>query len=145
AGINVVHVPFRGTAAAITAVMAHHTDFAFSGFAGVDEQIKAGKLRVLATTGSKRNAAAPDLPTIGETLPGFAATSWWAMWVRSEVPAEIRDQIARDVRAIIADVEVQQRLRATGLDPEGTGAEELRVFMNQEVAKLRKLPPSIFG
>jgi tripartite-type tricarboxylate transporter receptor subunit TctC len=143
AGIDAVHVPFRGTAAAITAVIAHHADYAFSGFSGVDAQIQSGQLRALATTGKKRNQASPDLPTIGETLPGFSAGSWWAMWVRNEVPPPVRDEITKQVRAIIAEPEVQRALLKTGLDPVGSTPAELRSFLDEEIAKLRKLPASV--
>ena len=145
AGIDVVHVPFRGTAAAITAVLAHHTDFAVSGFSGVDEHIKAGTLRPLATTAKARNRASPDLPTIGETLPGYFGGSWWAMWMRAEVPQSIRDQVTAEVRAIIAEPEVIQKLRGTGLDPVGSTPSDLRTFLADEIAKLSNLPPAIIG
>lgn len=145
AGIDVVHVPFRGTAAAITAVLAHHTDFAVSGFSGVDEHIKAGTLRPLATTAKARNRASPDLPTIGETLPGYSGGSWWAMWMRAEVPQPIRDQVTAEVRAIIAEPEVIQKLRGTGLDPVGSTPSDLRTFLADEIAKLSNLPPAIIG
>ena len=144
-GIDVVHVPFRGTAAAITAVLAGHTDYAFSGFSGVDEHIKAGTLRALATTGKQRNRASPDSPTIGETVPGFSAGSWWAMWMRAEVPPAIRDQVVADVRAIIAEPDVQAKLRTTGLDPVGGTPAELRIFLAEEIAKISNLPPAVIG
>ena len=144
-GINVVHVPFRGTAAAITAVLAGHTEYAFSGFSGVDEHIKAGTLRPVATTGKQRNRASPELPTVGETVPGFSAGSWWAMWMRAEVPQGIRDQVTTDVRAIIAEPDVQAKLRATGLDPVGSTPTELRTFLAEEIAKISSLPPTVIG
>ncbi len=144
AGIKALHVPFRGTAASVASVRGGHTDFTFSGFSGVDGMIEAGQLRALASTAAKRNSATPDLPTIGETLKGYSAMSWWAMWVRNEVNPKIRDQVAREVRAIVRLPDVDRRLRQAGLDPVGSSPEELGAFLNDQIARLQKLPPGIF-
>ncbi len=140
AGVDVLHVPYRGTAPAITAVLGNSSLYAFSGFPAVDGQIKAGQLRALATTGDKRNAGTPDLPTVGETLKGFSAASWWAMFVRAEVPADIQKRLATDVEAVIAEPAINQRMRDSGLVPVGSDPAYLTRFLGDEIEKWARLP-----
>ncbi len=143
AQVDVLHVPYRGTAPAITAVLSNSSLYAFSGFPAVDGQIKAGQLRALATTGDKRNAGTPDLPTVGETLKGFSAASWWAMFVRAEVPADIQARLAADVGSIIADPQVSQRMRDSGLEPVGGDPAHLKRFLDAEIGKWARLPEGL--
>jgi len=143
AGIQATHVPFRGTAPSVTSVVSGRSAWTFSGFPGVDAQIKAGQLRALATTGAKRNAASPELPTVGETLKGFSAGSWWGMLLRVETPKEIQEKLNADVVALIKDPDVDQKMRNAGLDPVGSTAAEFTAFINEEVEKWLKLPEGV--
>lgn len=143
AGVDALHVPYRGTAPSIAAVLGGQSDYAFSGFPGVDGNVKAGKLRALATTGTKRSASSPELPTVGETLKGFSAASWWAMFVRPEVPAPVQQRISTDVAGTIAEPEVNRRMREAGLDPIGSTPAELRTFLGNEIEKWAKLPAGL--
>lgn len=143
AGVDVLHVPYRGTAPSIASVLGGQSDYAFSGFPGVDGHVKAGKLRALATTGAKRSASSPELPTVGETLKGFSAASWWAMSARPEVPAQIQQKLSADVTGTIAESEVNRRMREAGLDPIGSTPAELRTFLGNEIDKWAKLPAGL--
>lgn len=143
AGFDAVHVPFRGAAAATTSVIAGETDYEFTGFTGISPFIKEGQLRELATTGTARNEASPQLPTVGESLPGFSAYAWFAMWTRTEVPSAIRARIAADVAAAMKDNDVVMRLKGLGMTPIGSTPDELRSFHATEQAKWATLPESI--
>jgi tripartite-type tricarboxylate transporter receptor subunit TctC len=140
---DTVDIPYRGTAPAITAVMSGSSLFAFSGFPGVDPQIAAGKLRPLATTGPQRNGTTPNLPTVGESVKGFTAASWWAMFVRAEVPADVRAKIAGDVTAVMADPDIKRRFVGAGLEPMGSTPPVLTAFLTSEIQKWQKLPDGI--
>ncbi len=143
AGVDVLHVPYRGTAPSIASVLGGQSDYSFSGFPGVDGHIKAGKLRALASTGTRRSTSSPELPTVGETLKGFSAASWWAMFVRPEVPAPVQQKLATDVAGTIAEPEVNRRMREAGLDPIGGTPAELRTFLGNEIDKWARLPAGL--
>ena len=143
AGLNAVHVPFRGAVPALNSLMAGHTDYAFTGFTGTGGLIEGGQLREIATTGIRRNEATPQLPTIGETLPGFSAYSWFAMWTRSEVPEAIRAKVANDVKTVMKSAAILNRLNSVGMEAVGSSPEELSRFHNREREKWADLPASV--
>jgi tripartite-type tricarboxylate transporter receptor subunit TctC len=143
AGLEVLHVPFRGAMPAVSSVASGETDYQFTGFTGTSSFIESGQLREIATTGARRNDASPALPTVGETLTGFSAYSWFAMWARSEVPAPIRAKISADVGALMKDPAIVERLRSLGMEAVGGTADELRLFVTQELEKWSVLPPNV--
>ena len=107
---------------AVSSVATGETDYQFTGFTGTSSFIESGQLREIATTGIARNDASPGLPTVGETLSGFSAYSWFAMWVRSAVPDAIRAQISDDVGAIMKEGSIVNRLTSLGMEAVGSGA-----------------------
>jgi tripartite-type tricarboxylate transporter receptor subunit TctC len=124
-------------------VVSGQTDYEFTGFTGISPFVDAGQLREIATTGTKRNSASPRLPTIGETINGFSAYAWFAMWTRAEVPAPIRAQIATDVAAAMQETDIVDRLKGLGMEAIGSTPDELRAFHLKEQAKWATLPLSI--
>jgi len=143
AGLNVVHVPFRGAVPALNSLMAGHTDYAFTGFTGTAALIEGGQLREIGTTGIRRNDATPQLATVGETLAGFSAYSWFGMWARREVPEAIRTKVSNDVNAVMKSAAIANRLSSIGMEPVGSNPEELSVFHRQEREKWADLPAGI--
>lgn len=129
AGLDVLHVPFRGAMPAVSSVATGETDYQLTGFTGTAPFIESGQLREIATTGTQRNAASPALPTVGETLTGFSAYAWFAMWTRSEVPAPIQAKISADVGALMKDPAIVERLKSLGMEAVGGTADELRLFV----------------
>jgi tripartite-type tricarboxylate transporter receptor subunit TctC len=143
AGLNAVHVPYRGTPAAILAVVSNRSLYSFGAFQTVAAQLKAGELRALASTRDKRNDSSPELPTIGETVNGFSASSFWAMFVRAGTPADIHSKIAADVTSIMQTPAFQEKVRDLGLDPVGSSPVELASFLDTEIKKWQALPEGV--
>jgi tripartite-type tricarboxylate transporter receptor subunit TctC len=114
AGVNMLHVPYRGAAPAVTDMISGHVQVMFDPMPTSIEQIKAGRLRPLAVTTVKRAEVLPDLPTVSESLPGFAADTWYGAGVPKNTPAEIVDALNREINAALRDARVKARLADLG-------------------------------
>jgi len=113
-GVNIVHVPYRGEAPAMTDLLGGQVQVMFStGIASI-EQIKAGKLRTLAVTTAARSPFFPDLPTVGDFLPGYEASAWFGVGAPKNTPAEIVDKLNREINAGLADPKIKARLADLG-------------------------------
>ena len=113
-GINMVHVPYRGGAPALTDLIAGQVHVMFDKVPTSAEHIKAGKLRALAVTSTTRSAVLPDLPTVADVLPGYEASAWYGVGVPKNTPAEIIDRINKEINAILADPKSKARLADLG-------------------------------
>jgi tripartite-type tricarboxylate transporter receptor subunit TctC len=124
AGIDMLHVPYKGSAPALTDLIAGQVHVMFDNLPASIGFIKAGQLRALAVTTAKRNAALPDVPTVAETLPGFEASAWFGMAGPKGMPAEVVEKMNKAINTAIADPAVKTRLAELGGDPlPGTPAE----------------------
>jgi tripartite-type tricarboxylate transporter receptor subunit TctC len=113
-GVTMLHVPYRGAAPAVTDMISGHVQVMFDPMPTAIEQIKAGRLRGLAVTTTKRSDALPDLPTVSEFLPGFAADTWYGAGVPRNTPVEIVDALNREINAALGDARVRVRLADLG-------------------------------
>jgi tripartite-type tricarboxylate transporter receptor subunit TctC len=116
-GVNLIHVPYRGTAPALTDLLAGQVQVLFDNLPGSIGHIKAGKLRALGVTAAKRIAALPDIPAIAETVPGYEASVWYGIAVPKDTPAEIVDALNAAVNKGLADPKLQARVRELGGEP----------------------------
>ena len=117
AGINLVHVPYKGGAPAATATVAGEVAAMFSGTSSAP-QIKAGRLRALAVTGSRRSALFPELPTIAEFYPGYEVTIWLGLFAAAGTPQGVLARLHADVNKVLAEPEIRNKLNAAGgLEP----------------------------
>ena len=132
AKIDFVHVPYKGATAGITDVMAGQMQFMFNSIPAVLPLVKAGKLRGLGVGGSKRSIAAPDVPTIAETLPGFECVNWYAMLAPAKTQPAIVNKINAEMVKMIADPPFAQRLIDLGSEPQSSSPAELRDYMRKE-------------
>ena len=114
AGVNVVHVPYRGNAPALSDLLGGQVEFMFASAPSTIEYIKTGKLRALAVTTTARSEALPDVPSVGEFLPGFEASSWYGMGAPKNTPAEIVEKLNKEVNAALADPKMKARLADLG-------------------------------
>src|SRR5499433_99023 len=114
AGVNMLHVPYRGAAPAVTDMISGHVQVMFDPMPTSIEQIKAGRLRALAVTTTKRSDALPDLPTVGEFVPGYEASQWYGVGVPKNTPADIVGKLNKEINAGLADPEVKARLAVPG-------------------------------
>jgi tripartite-type tricarboxylate transporter receptor subunit TctC len=139
AGIELMHVPYKGGAPATTATLAGETQVMFSG-TSVSPQVKAGKLRAIASSGARRSEAFPDVPAIGEFYPGYDATIWLGMFAPAGTPQPIVDRLRDEVGKALASPEVRQKLNtAGGLQPLVLKPPEFAALIESDAAKYGKL------
>ena len=114
AKVDMVHVPYKGNSPAITDVMGGQAQMIFATMPTVIQQVKAGRLRGVATLGNARAAATPDRPTLGETVQGFDVANWIGMFAPAGTPAEIVNRLNAEIQKIMQTPEVQKRLETEG-------------------------------
>jgi tripartite-type tricarboxylate transporter receptor subunit TctC len=135
AGIQMTHVPYRGASPAFTDLIPGRVDCYF-GSGALLSYARSGKVRVLAMTGPKRDAAAPDVPTIAEAgVPGYDVTAWQALFVPARTPSEVVRKISADTNAALAEPAIKDKLAASGYVAEGSSPEELAKLLRAEIAK----------
>jgi len=144
AGIDVVHVPYRGGAPALVDMMAGEPHLMITPAVDTLPHIKAGKLRAVAVSTAKRAAILPDLPTIAESgYPDYAFSLWYAAFAPTGTPPAIVAKISRDILQVLAQPAVKERLDAAGITIVGMGAEPFRDEMRQEIKTWTELAQSI--
>jgi tripartite-type tricarboxylate transporter receptor subunit TctC len=114
AGVNMVHVPYRGAAPALADLLAGQVQVYFAPTAASIEYIRAGKLRALAVTTATRSEALPDLPTVGEFVPGYETSLWLGLGAPKNTPAEIVEKLNKEINAGLADSQMKARLAGLG-------------------------------
>jgi tripartite-type tricarboxylate transporter receptor subunit TctC len=114
AGVDLVHVPYRGAGPALTDLIAGHVQISFAGMAGAIEYVKTGKLRALGVTTAARSAALPDVPAIGEFAPGYEAVSLFGIGAPKDTPLAIIEKLNREVAAGLADAKITAHFAELG-------------------------------
>jgi tripartite-type tricarboxylate transporter receptor subunit TctC len=143
AGINLVHVPFKGGTPATIATVSGETMTMFAG-TSTAPQIKAGKLRALAVTGKQRSPAFPDLPTIGEFYPGYEVTIWLGLFLPVGTPPAVVSRLRGEINKALAAAEVKEKLNiAGGLDPFISTPEQYVALIRNDYRKYGKLVKDI--
>jgi tripartite-type tricarboxylate transporter receptor subunit TctC len=113
-GVNMTHVPYRGGAPALTDLLGGQVQVMAATMSSSIEYIRAGNLRPLAVTTATRSEALPDLPTVGDFVPGYEASSWWGVGAPRNTPAEIIDGLNKEINAGLADPKMKARLADQG-------------------------------
>ena len=114
AGVNLMHVPYRSNGYALTALLGGQVDVLFPSLSSSIEYIRTGKLRGLAVTSAMRSEALPDLPTVGEFVPGYEISAWYGVGAPKGTPAEVIDKLNREINVILADPNAKARLADLG-------------------------------
>jgi tripartite-type tricarboxylate transporter receptor subunit TctC len=135
AKVDMTHVPYKGNVPAITDLLAGQTSLLFATMPTVLPHAKAGKLRALATIGAARSAAAPELPTVAESLPGFEVNNWIGLFAPAGTPPEIVRRWNGEVMRIMQSPEIQARLPAEGARFSPNSPEQFAAFVKSEIAK----------
>ncbi|MGY8526408.1 Bug family tripartite tricarboxylate transporter substrate binding protein [Paracidovorax citrulli] len=139
-GVKLVHVAYKGSSPATQALLGKQVDLLFENSVAAMPLIQAGKLRALATTGPRRSAELPEVPTMAEAgLKGYEIVSWQAVFAPAGTPMPIVNRLAADIGKIIKDPEMRTRLTGMGIEPSGAGPSELGAFQKAEVAKWANL------
>ena len=113
-GVNMVHVPYRGNAPALTDLLGGQVQVMFDSMPTSIEYIRAGKLRALAVTTATRSEALPDLPTVGDFVPGYEASTWYGIGTPKNTPSEIVEKLNKEINAALADPKMKTRLADLG-------------------------------
>lgn len=136
AGINIVHVPYKGSGAARTDVLGGQLEMMFDAIPTMAEHIKAGKVRALATTGKTRSATLPDVPTMAEAgVPGYEATIWLGLMAPKGTPAAVVHKLNAEVAKITSSPEVRRAWAAQGTTPMTMGVDEFARYTSDDIAK----------
>lgn len=134
AGVDMVHVPYKGAAPAVNALITGDVQVIFTSISGIMPHAKAGRVRALAVTGPKRTAVAPELPTVAESgLPGFDVTGWYGMLAPARTPKAIIDRLNATANRTLP--ELRERFAQLGTDVVGGSPAEFSAFLKSEVEK----------
>ena len=140
AGVDMLHVPYKGTAPATTDLVGGQVQAAFSPLAGVLPHILSGKLRALALTSPKRLAAMPNVPTIAESgIPGYDVQQWWGIVAPSGTSTEIMKKISADVAKILQMSSVQEQIAKIGAEPGQASPEQLDALIRKEIVQWKTI------
>jgi len=136
AGIDLLHVPYRGTGPAVTDLLGGRIDLMFSPALTVTPHIAAGTLRVIGTTGAARSALFPDFPTVAGTgLPNYASLGWFGMFAPTATPNDVVEKISADARKVLLLPQSRERLAQEGAEPEPNSPSDFAAFVNADIAK----------
>ncbi len=138
-GTDLVHVAYAGTAPALTDLIGGQVQIMFSTMPPALPQVKAGKLRALGVSGAKRSAAAPDVPTIAESVPGFEVLNWYGITVPIRTPATIVRKLNQDLQAVLKSPEITEAFGAQGLDAAGNTPEQFAAYIKSEIENYAKV------
>ena len=139
-GIKWVHIPYKGGGPGLIALISGEVSLYFGNVPTVIRQARDGKVRAVATTGSQRTPAAPDIPTVAESgVPGYEVTTAYGMAAPAKTPRAILDRLHTDAVRAVKSPDVQERLKGLGADPIGNAPEQYTAFMKNEIAKWAKV------
>jgi len=134
-GLQVTHVPYKGTAPALADLLAGQVDMMCDNLGVSLPHVRSGRLKALAVASSKRVSTLPEVPTLAETLPGFEAVAWFGIVGPPKTPAAIAEKVAFAVREVLNFPEVQRRLAELSAEPMGLSPAETAAFMKQETER----------
>jgi len=138
-GTKMQHVPYKGRQFAIPDLVGGQIQVMFDNMPSALPMAKEGKIRALAQTTAKRSAAAPDVPTVAETVPGFEATTWFAVFAPAGTPPDVVAKVNAEMKRVFALPDVLEKLKALGLEPWISTPDELARFQAAEITKWAKV------
>lgn len=140
AGVKMEHIPYKGSAPALTAMVGGQLDVMFDAYASSGPFIKDGKLRLLAVTTAERSKSLPDTPTVGESgLPGYEAMPWLGLMAPVGTPPAVVNRLNTEVAEVLKEPEVQAKFRSLGLDIIGSTPAEFSAFLKKDIVKWAKV------
>ena len=139
AGMDTVHVPYKGSTPILVDLMGGRLAFAFVGISGSLQQHRAGQVRAIAISTLQRSASAPEIPAVAETLPGFELNSWYGMSAPAGTPRAIVTRLNQELNKALKMPDVIEWMKQNGLDARGTTPEEHGAYIRAEIAKWAKV------
>lgn len=134
-GINMTHVPYKGSSPAVADLISGQIDMIFDNMPSAYPQVKNGRLKALGVTSAKRDPLLPNTQAVEETVPGFDVMSWFGLWAPAATPKPIVDKLNKEIVEIINKPEVQETIRGQGAVPTPETPQEFAAFINQETKK----------
>ncbi|MCX7224300.1 MAG: tripartite tricarboxylate transporter substrate-binding protein [Burkholderiales bacterium] len=138
AGVDALHVPYRGAPEIITSVMGASALFGFPTLSTAVPLVKGGKIRALGVTGPKRNAALPDVPPVGDTVQGFEVVSWFGVMAPAKFPVELARRIDQEIQKALADPAFRDKVQADGTEIVGLGHQAFPDYLRQDLQKWKR-------
>jgi tripartite-type tricarboxylate transporter receptor subunit TctC len=138
-GTQMTHVPYKGRQFAIPDLVGGQIQLMFDNMPSALPMAKEGKIRAIAQTTLKRSAAAPDVPTVAETVPGFEATTWFAMFAPAGTPRDVVAKLNTEIQRVFSIPDVQDKLKQLGLEPSVSTPDELAAYQAKEIVKWAKV------
>lgn len=140
AGVDLVHIPYKGGGPALNALLAGEVSALFNNIIAAVPQVQAGRVRPLGVTSSRRSAAVPEVPTIAESgVPGFEAIAWFGLFAPAGTPRAIVAKLSREVARILKLPEIHDRLSGQGAEPVGSSPDEFSAVIRSDIAKWGKV------
>jgi tripartite-type tricarboxylate transporter receptor subunit TctC len=137
-GLRVTHVPYKGTAPGLAALLAGEVDLMFDNLGTSLQQVKAGRLKALAVCGEKRVASLPEVPAMNELYPGFVSVAWFGVLAPPKTPAALAERIHSWIAEALAQPQVQARLAQLSAEPLAMGPAEMARFMKEDAERWRR-------
>jgi tripartite-type tricarboxylate transporter receptor subunit TctC len=139
-GIEMTHVPYKGSAPSVTALVADEVQVSFGAMSAFDGLVKQGRLRPLAVTTATRFPRLPDVPTVSEAgVSGFDVDIWYGLVAPAKTPAAIVKKLSEDLAHVMADPDLQAKLRERGLEPAFLDSQKTGELMRRDVARWREI------
>jgi len=138
-GVDMVHVPYKGGGPAMMDTIAGQAQINMASLIQVIPHAKSGKLRLLATSGTKRSALFPDVPTVAETVPGYDATNWWGLIAPAGTPQAVIAKLSSELEALLRSDETRKRVESEGADVIRMTPAEFGRFISEEMQKWAKV------
>jgi tripartite-type tricarboxylate transporter receptor subunit TctC len=139
AGIDAVHIPYKGGGPAMADVMSGQAQFVMPSLLQVVPHIKSGRLKVLATSGTKRTSVLSGVPIVAETLPGYSSENWWGLLAPAGTPQPVIERLYGTVSEVLQSKETSQRMENEGAEPVRMAPAEFKRFISSELAKWGKV------
>jgi tripartite-type tricarboxylate transporter receptor subunit TctC len=140
AGVDMIHVPYKGSAPALTDVVAGQVTVMFDNMPSCLPFVKAGRLKAIAVTSTKRSPALPDLPTVAQAaLPGFDVTVWFSVLAPANTPRDIVTRLNAEIVKALKTPDMRERLSQQGAEPVGNTPEEFAAVIKRDLAKWAKV------
>ena len=138
-GIDIVHVPYKGTGPAIIDLISGQISMSFANSLAVVQHIKTNRLKAIAVTSLKRSSTLPNVPAIAETVPGFSATSWWGIVAPARTPNGIVAALSEEIARALDTASMKEQLDRQGVEPRSSTPGEFQAFMQSELVKWAKV------
>ena len=138
-GIDIVHVPYKGTPPAVTDLLSGNITFMFANSLSVLPHVQTGRLRALAVTSAKRSASTPNLPTVAESYPGFESGTWFSLLAPTGTPRDVINRLNAAVTRVVQLPDVREKIVAQGGDPLSGTPQQVGAYIKSEVAKWGKV------